>query len=89
MTSSILGRHPLFASVALICVPLALQIVAVGGAVPEDMWLVFVLSVWASLTTCVLVLSVLFGVVARVLTTPRFRQPTGRGILRAVSSPAK
>lgn len=67
MITSLFGRHPLIASVALICLPFAFQIAMVSVAVPDDMWLVFVLSIWASLTTGALVLSLLCGVIARFL----------------------
>ena len=82
MTSSILGRNPLFTSIALLCIPLAFQIAAVGVAVPDDMWIVFVLSIWASLTTGGFMLSVLCGAIARLMLRRGRRQSGSGGILR-------
>lgn len=48
-------RHQgLFACVAMLCLPLAFQLVArLPVSVPESMWMVLVLSVWATLSVCV------------------------------------
>ena len=54
MSRSAAARFPLVASVTLLCLPLAFQLAAGAGAVPEDMWLVLVCSIWASLTTAAL-----------------------------------
>lgn len=45
-------RHQgLFACVAMLCLPLAFQLVArLPVGVPESMWMVLVLSVWATLS---------------------------------------
>lgn len=45
-------RHQgLFACVAMLCLPLAFQLVArLPVSVPESMWMVLVLSVWATLS---------------------------------------
>lgn len=56
----------LFASTAVLCIPLALQCAsAAPSAVPEAMWLILALSVWASLTAAAMAALVLGALLLR------------------------
>ena len=68
----------LFYSLCLVCLPVAFQFAAaVSANVPEGMWIVLVLSIWASLVTMLLVAAITCRCCARLCGTRRGR---GRGL---------
>lgn len=59
-------------SLALICLPLAFQLAAsMPVSVPDGMWLLLVLSIWASLATALLLIAALLRLLSGVLASRR------------------
>ncbi|MGL1834688.1 hypothetical protein ACKVEX_13920 [Rhodocyclaceae bacterium SMB388] len=59
-------------SLSLICLPLAFQLAAsMPASVPEGMWLLLVLSIWASLATGLLLIAALLRLLSGVLASRR------------------
>jgi len=63
-------RDPIFASVALLCLPAAFQLAA-AATVPENLWPILVLSIWATLTAGALLLAGLARLFTKALARRR------------------
>lgn len=59
-------------SLSLICLPIAFQLAAsMPASVPDGMWLLLVLSIWASLATALLLITALLRLLSGVLVSRR------------------
>lgn len=59
-------------SLSLICLPIAFQLAAsMPASVPDGMWLLLVLSIWASLATGLLLIAALLRLLSGVLASRR------------------
>lgn len=74
--------HRFFASLALLCLPLAFQLAAAApDGLPEALWSMLVISVWASLVVALALAAALVWGVARALRRARARRLDFRGLV--------